>query len=155
MSELDARIVHLEPMWVASAYGFGSSPEIDAWTQLLAWADRRGLGDRLAAHHFFGFNNPDPSPGSPNYGYEQWMTVSLDTEPGNEVEIKEFAGGLYAVAQFKDLNNIGRVWRELVEWCEDSPYQLAHHQCLEELLTPFRGTAPEDYVFNLYLAIAE
>ncbi|NIW49114.1 MAG: MerR family transcriptional regulator, partial [Gammaproteobacteria bacterium] len=69
MSELPVRIVKLEPMTIASTYGFGEQPEIEAWEKLLSWA--REIGLSLKDHRFFGFNNPNPSPGSPNYGYEQ------------------------------------------------------------------------------------
>ena len=70
MSQLDVRIVKLEPMTVASAYGFGKEPEGIASRKLVAWAKPKGLFDDPAQHPTFGFNNPDPSPGSPNYGYE-------------------------------------------------------------------------------------
>jgi hypothetical protein len=52
------------------------------------------------------------------------------------------------------LEHIGEVWKQLVLWFEDSPYQKPPHwqECLENLLvhphTPF-----EDYVFDLHLAI--
>ena len=153
MNELQVRIVHLEPMRVACASGFGESPEREAWDKLLAWAESQRLED-LKAHRFFGFNNPDPSPGSPNYGYDQWMTVGLDTEAAGEIKIIEFSGGLYAVARCERLDNIGQVWKQLVTWREDSAYKLAHHQWLEELLTP-PATPPQDYIFDLYLPIAE
>ena len=35
MSELDVRIVKLEPMRVASAHGFGTNPEEQAWDKIL------------------------------------------------------------------------------------------------------------------------
>ena len=38
MSELDVRIIEIEPMRVASAHGFGEQPEIIAWEKILAWA---------------------------------------------------------------------------------------------------------------------
>ena len=62
MSDFEVRIVRLEPLRVASAYGFGASPEEQAWQKLLAWAESQGLmtGDPLP--RFFGFNNPDPRP---------------------------------------------------------------------------------------------
>jgi effector-binding domain-containing protein len=43
MSEIDVRIVKLEPMQVASAYGFGEEPEYIAWGKLLDWAGRQGI----------------------------------------------------------------------------------------------------------------
>jgi hypothetical protein len=82
MSELNVRIVKLEPMRVASVQGFGAGPEHQAWAKLQAWAERKGYIADLKSHRFFGSNNPEPSSGSPNYGYEQWMTVTLEVEPG-------------------------------------------------------------------------
>jgi DNA gyrase inhibitor GyrI len=152
MTELDVRIVKLEPMLVASAYGFGESPEGLAWDNMSAWAEPKGLLEK--PHRNFGFNNPNPSPGSPKYGYELWITVDPDVEPGEGIRILDFSGGLYAVARCEGLQNIGDVWRALATWREDSRYQKAYHQWLEELLTP-PDVPFEDFVFDLFLPIAE
>ena len=53
---------------------------------------------------------------------------------GGDLRVVDFDGGLYAVTRFKDLNQIGKVWKQLVVWREGSRYQAAHHQWLEELL---------------------
>ena len=82
MDQPDFRIVQLEPLRVASAHGFGEGPETLAWDKLTAWARERGLWQDGTSRRFFGFNNPDPSPGSPNYGYETWMTVGSEVELG-------------------------------------------------------------------------
>lgn len=138
MSELEVRVVHLEPMRVASVHAFSASPEYDALEKLMAWAKPKGLLDDPERHRVFGFNNPDPSPGSPNYGYEFWIVVGPDVEPEGEVTVKEFPGGLYAVTrcEVQEGEDPGQVipetWRRLVAWCEDSKYRVAHHQWLEE-----------------------
>jgi DNA gyrase inhibitor GyrI len=157
MSELKVRILHLEPMRVACAHGFGQSPEEQAWRTLLNWAESRGLLDDRQAVRFFGFNNPDPSPGSPNYGYDQWMTVGPDVAAEGEIKIVEFPGGLYAVTRCEGLDNIGQVWQQLVTWYEESPYKKAHHQWLEEYLSPLSplDTPLQECVFDLYLPIAK
>lgn len=152
MSEIEVRILKLEPMRVASAHGFGESPEEQAWTKLLTWARSQGYHD-LGKHRFFGFNNPNPAPGSPNYGYEQWMTFSEGAEPGEGIEFKEFTGGLYAVTRCESLLHITDIWKQLVVWREDSKYKEAYHQWLEECFTP-EATQLEDYVFDLYAPIA-
>jgi hypothetical protein len=107
MSDLDVRIVEMEPIRVASALGFGETPELLAWNKILAYAKAKGLD--TAAARFFGFNNPDPSPGSPNYGYEQWMTVGPGVEGEGEVTIKEIPARRYAVAHCEGLSTIGQV----------------------------------------------
>lgn len=154
MGNLEVRIVQLEPLRVATALGFGEQPETIAWEKILNWARERGVD--LQKARYFGFNNPNPSPGSPNYGYEQWITAEPGMEGSAEVEIKEFPGGLYAVARCEGLQNIGDVWQALVVWRDESPYKKAQHQWLEECLTPtLEEMALEDYVFDLYAPIAE
>jgi effector-binding domain-containing protein len=154
MSDLDVRIVEMEPLRVASAHGFGKNPEELAWNRILTFAESKGI--ERESVRFFGFNSPDPSPGSPHYGYEQWMTVGPDVKGEGEVTIKEIPARRYAVARCEGLGNIGEVWKQLVLWFQDSHYKKpAHcHECLEELLTspdvPF-----DEYVFDLYLPIAE
>jgi DNA gyrase inhibitor GyrI len=152
MSELDVRIVQLEPMRVATAHGFGTGPEEEATQKIAAFMEAKGL--TFEDVRWFGFNNPDPTPGSPNYGYDVWITVGPDVQGEGEVTVKEFEGGLYAVTRFKDLNNIGQVWRQLVHWREDSPYRKGHHQWLENLLTQ-PGTPYQEFEFDLYLPIVE
>ena len=153
MSEIEVRIVNLGPMRVASAYGFGEQPEYIAWEKILEWAGRAGIED-LSKHRFFGFNNPNPSPGSPNYGYEQWITVGPEAEGDDEIEIKEFPGGMYGVLRSEGLQNISENWMKIAQWREESKYQEAHHQWLEECFTP-QAESLEDYVFDLYVPIAE
>jgi DNA gyrase inhibitor GyrI len=141
-------------MRVASALGFGTNPEAQAWGRLLDWAEESGALNDNREHRFFGFNNPDPSYGSPNYGYEQWVTVGEETEGADKVEIEVFEGGLYAVARCKGVQNIGECWKSLVRWREDSSHQPSSHQWLEELINA-PDVAPEEMIFDLYLPIME
>jgi effector-binding domain-containing protein len=156
MGDSKVRVVRLDAMRVASAHGFGQSPEEIAWSRILAFAKRKGLLNAPTGPRFFGFNNPGPSPGSPNYGYEQWVTVGPDVEGEDDVVIKEIPSRLYAVARCEGLENIREDWKALVVWFEDSPYKKPAHyyEGLEELLVP-PEVAYEDYVFDLYLPIAE
>ena len=156
MSDLNVRIVKLEPMRVASAHAYSGSPEQDAMEKLIAWAKPKDLLDDPEKHHVFGFNNPDPSPGSPNYGYEFWITVGSDVEPEEEIKIKEFPGGLYAVTRCEVKNpwdDIPSTWKRLAAWRENSKYQGANHQWLEEHLGPLGSS--KEFVLDLYLPIAE
>jgi AraC family transcriptional regulator len=152
MSELNVKIVKLEPMQVISMYGFGQGPEGQAWDKLRAWLEQKGMMADLKAHRFFGFNNPNPAPGSPNYGYEQWMTVGPEVVPEGDVRVKDFGGGLYAMTRCK-LPVITETWKKLVIWREGSAYRPATHQWLEECLTPF--VPDEDIEFDIYLPIME
>lgn len=168
MNDLEVRIVKLEPMRVASALGFGPSPETVAWNKIVAFIKSQGWLDELESFRFFGFNNPDPSPGSPNYGYEQWITVGPDVEGMDDIKIIDFPAGSYAVARCEGLSSIGSVWRQLVNWHEDSQYTKPsnYYQCLEEVLNPsvfitregnFVETqeAHEGVIFDLYLPVSE
>jgi AraC family transcriptional regulator len=157
MGELDVRIVKLEPMRVASFWGFGESPETTAWEKLLAWAKPRGLLDDPEKHRLFGFDNPSPSAGSPNYGYEVWIEVDADAEPEGDERILGFDGGLYAVTRCEvpkgQFEVITDTWRRLVAWFEDSKYRRGTQQCLEESV-PIDLPGLE-FVLDLYLSIAE
>jgi DNA gyrase inhibitor GyrI len=157
MSELLVRIVQLETMQVAAFHAFGATPELAAWQKVQAWSQPRGLTDEESTCRIFGFNNPNPSEGSPNYGYEFWVEIddADDIEASDRsVEIKHFDGGLYAVAECVGAEQIGATWQQLVAWCEKSRYEIAHHQWLEEHMQ--RGDVlPEQLHLALYLPIAD
>ena len=105
MSELQVEIVRLAPMQVASFYGFGSEPEFQAAAKMLAWAEPRGLYDEGFGHRVFGFNNPSPTAGSPNYGYEFWLELK-----DGETELISGA----AADACRGRNGIEVVWRRAV-----------------------------------------
>ncbi|MBN1483659.1 MAG: effector binding domain-containing protein [Chloroflexia bacterium] len=157
MSALDVRMVELEPMRVASFWGFGPNPEEKAWEKLLAWARPRGLLDDPGQHRLFGFNNPNPSKGSPNYGYEVWIELDAGAEPEGAERILGFDGGLYAVTRCVvpkgDFEVIGATWKKLVAWREDSQYRCGTHQWLEESVP--LDLPDTEFVLDLYLPIAE
>lgn len=158
MSEFEVRIVRLPPLRVASVLGFGQEPELQGREKLDAWAKPRGFLDRPEQQRIFGFNHPDPSPGSPNYGYEYWMVVGAEAQPEGEVTIKDIPGGLYAVARCEVHGDpyevIPATWQKLVEWRETSPYRSANHQWLEEHVDTMNIQEGE-FTLDLYLPIAE
>lgn len=158
MSELDIRIVRLEPTWVASVLGFGTQPENEAWQKLIDWAKPKGYLDQPEQHRIFGFNHPEPTPDSPNYGYELWLTVKSQIETEGEVEIIRFLGGLYAVARCEVKGNpyetIPSTWQSMVEWREQSRYKSANHQWLEAFVETSR-MAEGIFTLDLYLPVAE
>jgi DNA gyrase inhibitor GyrI len=156
MSDINVRIVNLEPSQVASAYGFGSGPEGIAWKKMIEYVKAKGLDRDGQAHRYLGFNNPSPTPGSPNYGYEQWITIDPAIEAEGDIKIKEFSGGLYAVTRCQ-LRNIGEVWQALAGWREKSQYHFGRHQWLEEVLVPptDESAIDESMELDLYLPIAE
>lgn len=156
MKELDVRIVRLEPMRVASVRVISETPENDAWKRMRAWAEPKGL---LADHEknlVFGFNNPDPSPDRKEYGYEFWIRIGLDIKPGGEVDVKDFAGGLYAVTRCKVIEDayrdIPEAWRRLADWVKSSKYEFGKHQWLEKHIWE---EPHEELVLDLYCPIKE
>lgn len=151
MTDLEVRIERLPPMRVASAYGFGGTPEKDAIELMHGWAVPRGLRE---GNPTYGFNNPDPTPGSPNYGYEIWLPVGPEVEGEGEIKIKEFPGGLYAVTRCESVYVIGELWQALVRWREGSKYRCGHHQWLEKVLSPI-DAAEDELFFDLYLPISD
>ncbi len=135
MDELQVWIERLPDRRVASVHGFGQQPETKAWDKLHAWAGPRGLLKDPEQHRIYGFNNPNPSPGSPNYGYEFWIDVEADTPlgPDGDATVKDVQGGMYAVTRFEGRGEeMPPVWQRLLMWGENSRYRLATHQWLEK-----------------------
>jgi DNA gyrase inhibitor GyrI len=137
MAEEKVKIVRLEPLRGARGWAFGDSPEDNAWKLLEGWARPQGLLDATSDARCFGFNNPSPTHGSPNYGYEFWVTVGPDVQPGGGVTIGELAGGLYAVAPFEgDRADLGiaipAAWQALDGWVHAHGYHHGAHQWMEE-----------------------
>ena len=156
MEDMVVEIRDLEAIEVVSALGFGSEPEMEAWSLIQEFAAANGIDIESGEHRFFGFNNPNPTPGSPNYGYEQWMTIDADTAVEQPLTRKHVPARRYAVTRFKGIENITDTWRRFVAWFEESGLRPGPgwNECLEELLTPITQP-PEDWEFDLYLPLAE
>ena len=158
MENQDIRIITLPPLRVASFYAFCKNPETEAWDKVYKWANSHGVWQDAPMVRIFGFNNPNPSEGSPNYGYEFWLTIGTEVITDGETKIKDFSGGLYAVL-FCDVSGnpwdiIPATWGKLVKWLESSHYKHSNHQWLEEHLS---RTNPNKsgFLLDLYLPISE
>ena len=151
----EVRIVTLEPMRVASVHGFGTEPEHLAWTKLEEWAGPKSYLNDPEHRRIFGFNNPNPSAGSPNYGYEFWIEVNQDEVPGGEACIQEFAGGDYAVSRVEVAGDaydaIPDGWQRLHHWCEEQGLRFGNHQWLEQHLSAPDGE--NGFTLELYMPI--
>lgn len=152
MNEQDIRITELAPMKVASAYAYCESPEFAALAAMQDFAEANDLLKHGQLPPTFGFNNPNPSAGSPNYGYEVWLPLQQEIQPSGDVRIIDFEGGLYAVARCRSLANIGEEWLALAKWREGTSYAQGKHQWLEHLLSPVTADFA-DVVIDLYLPI--
>ena len=154
MEQLDVRLVRLAPMRVASVHAYGASPEAMAWEKLKAWATPRGLFDNATRGRVFGFNNPGPSLGSPNYGYEFWLAVEPGVGVDGEATEKTFEGGLYAVTGCPLVGEvIPQVWQRLGKWLETSGYRLGRHQWLEEHIGAV--DPPDGATLDLYMPLVK
>ncbi|MFQ5630226.1 MAG: GyrI-like domain-containing protein [bacterium] len=155
MPDLKIRIEKLEPMRIASVRVISETPERDAWEKLRVWAEPKGLMDDLEKHPVFGFNNPNPAPDRKEYGYEFWIQIDPGTEPEGEIEMKDFAGGLYAVTTCKlfgdPKGNVLEVWMKLLEWVKASKYEWRNTHELEKPHNPLADE--KDVVLDLYLPI--
>ena len=150
---MDVTITRLGPMYYASAYGFGESPELVAIENLTAWAGPKGLLKPGEAE-VYGFNNPFPTETRPRYGYELWLKVPPDTEPEGVIRIGEFFGGRYAVTRCEGAQNIFPTWQQLAAWLETSDYEGTGLPGLEKHVSPFE-TPFEEYVFELYAPVRD
>ncbi len=160
MEKLEVRIVKLEPMRVICFNGFGPHPEHLAWEKLKAWAKNKGLWTDGQPHRFFGYNHPNPSPASPNYGYDVWMTVDDSIQAEGEARIIQVEGGLYAVTRCEagpQGEDIYQTWQKLIAWVENSPYRNSNmrRQWLEEHLSLLNPPADGSFVLDLMDPVVE
>ena len=157
MKQLEVRIVTLPPMRVVCINGFGDGPEVQALDKMKAWAKAHDLLSK--PYRLFGYNNPDPTPGSPNYGYEVWITAAGSVQADGEARILGFPGGLYAVTRCEAKNpgeDIPGAWQKMVKWMEASRYHHGHHQWLEEHIGRLDEQAGDQpFTLDLHLPISE
>ncbi len=157
MDEIEVRLVKLEPMRIICFNGFGKEPESLAYSKMIAWAKAKGLFTDGKEHRFFGYNNPDPTPGSPNYGYDVWVSVDETIQPDGEARLIEFTSGLYAVTRCEVHNpweDIPAAWKKLVNWVEHSKYRCTTHLCLEEHIG-VETLEGGEFTLDLFLPIVE
>lgn len=108
---------------------------------------------------YFGFINPLPFCET-EFGYEAWAMLGNYTKgqqlflDNYEVEIKDFSGGLYAVAEAtygKD-SNLDEVWKMLHHWLAgNEQYEYGEHQWLEEHIT--KANVGDFHSFKLFMPI--
>lgn len=157
MEQLEVRIVTLPPMRVACVNGFGAEPESQAFDKMKAWVLVHGLIGK--PYRLFGYNNPDPTPGSPNYGYDVWVTLDDSLMADGEARIIEFPGGLYAVTRCevrKPWEDIPGAWQKMVKWMQASRYHHGRHQWLEEHIGPLEEMGSDrPFTLDLHLPISE
>jgi DNA gyrase inhibitor GyrI len=115
------KVVQLPPFRAASFHIKESeTPERDAWAQLKAWAQPRGLFDNPTVHQVYGRNNPTPGESSPLRGYEFWVTIPDDYPLDTDIAEVTFPGGLYAVVQSKGIPALIENYERIFDWIRGS-----------------------------------
>ncbi|MBI9010935.1 MAG: MerR family transcriptional regulator [Clostridiales bacterium] len=148
----DLRIIRLHPMRVAYYIAKSEQPENDAWTVMMKWVKKNSLED-LFTTRYLGFDNPSPSQGNSIYGYEVWTTVTDDIQGNDDIGIKVFKGGLYAVANTK-LYDIVQAWQQLYKLIRNSDeYEITDNQFLEEHIVVSEDSWSGNMQVDLYCPI--
>ena len=155
MNEPSIRYEPLPPMRVASVRVVSRTPERDAWRKLRVWAEGKGLLADPAAHPVFGFNHPAPVRGRGDYGYEFWIRVGPDIQSEGEIVVKDFPGGLFAVATCRLLGDpageLGDVWTRLWESTQTGSYRWRRGHELERPHDPL--ASEDDLTLDLLLPV--
>ena len=116
----DVRIIWLAPATVAASHFFGPDPEQHSADLLEKFVNDSHLYEIKPDARVFGFNHPNPSFHSPEYGYETWVTIPDEMEVTAPLTKKQFPGGLYA-AHTIVLGDFHE-WEWLSEWVNnDNP----------------------------------
>lgn len=147
---MEIKIVELPPMKVASFRAVSESPEHEAAQMLASWAQEKGLLGDLEKNPVFGFNNPNPTEGKKEYGYEFWIKVDEGYEEEGVI-FKDIEVGRYAVTTCESLSIIGERWMQLVEWVKNSEYEWREGECLEK--THNFNASDDELVLDIYIPI--
>ncbi|MBI9052124.1 MAG: effector binding domain-containing protein [Anaerolineaceae bacterium] len=151
MKALDIEFVSLPAYRVAVFSGFGPEPEMIALGKLIEWMNANNILPLKPETRIFGFNNPDPSPGSPNYGYDFWVTLPQDMQVSDAEELA-YPGGEYARTSCPGVEQITETWQALNQWIEQSPYIYGKYQWLEEMFIKDNNPLNFDHL-DLYMPI--
>ncbi|BCZ46789.1 hypothetical protein psyc5s11_28560 [Clostridium gelidum] len=131
----------LETMRVAYYCYYGKHSEDNAFTVMREWINKTGMNINEQKLRIWGFDNPSPSEGHDEYGYEVCITIDEDIDVNDDkIKTKFLDGGLYAVIGVKPDENgeigyeIMKAWKRFNNWLTDSKYIYGGHQWLEEHL---------------------
>jgi DNA gyrase inhibitor GyrI len=145
----EVEISHLPAMRVAAHCRVSQSPEEEGQEYMRRWL----VGQKISGPvRLFGFDiEVSPQEAEAGWrGYETWMAVPEHASASQEVVIKHFPGGLYAVMKifnpFEDpFEWIPAGWQKLAEWVD------AHDQYAAEDRLGLEELVVEDGVENLIL----
>lgn len=123
------RIISLPAMRLAVCNVISQSPEDEAISNILKWAEEENL---MGTARIFGFNTTAYSPESLEYGWAACITIPEQVRIPEHLEEKRLPGGLYA--SFNSTNEVYDSWQmlmRLLKECKDYEVDKNRH-CLEE-----------------------
>ena len=153
--ELEVQFIRLQPMRVVSFQAISESPENEAWAKLREWAEPKGYFDDLEKNPIYGFNNPDPSPGKKEYGYEFWLVVDPDFK-SDEVEVKDVPESFNVVTRCNvedPARDITEAWKKILEWIKKHKIKFAGRCGIEKVIVP--SHSGEGFILDIYIPVVE
>ncbi|NHJ05588.1 MAG: ArsR family transcriptional regulator [Candidatus Heimdallarchaeota archaeon] len=142
----------LPPMRVACFHVISKTPENDASKKMSKWMKENNIFFDSEKHPTFGFDNPRPTQGKEEYGYEFWLKVEDDFEPKDDVKLKDIPSFYYVVTTCWRLTDIGRDWMHLDRWIREHDYEIIRDTpCLER--AHISGVTEEELILDLMVPI--
>jgi len=154
-NELDVQFIRLLPMRVVSFHAVSETPENDAWKKLREWAEPKEYFDDLDKNPIYGFNNPDPSPGKKEYGYEFWLVVDSDFT-SDEVTVKDVPESFNVVTRCNvedPARDIGEAWKKILQWIKKHKIKMAGRCGIEKVIVP--SHSGEGFILDIYIPVEE
>jgi len=163
LNQSEVRIERLVSRQAAYIHASGDSPEEEALTKIIVWAKTKNIahnrGIHLMGRNTYPTEKPDP------HGYEYYLTLNEPIfKDEEEIKMKNFPGGLFAVLRFKNLFDMQASWISLMKWVKENNYQEIGviktengwvNSGFEELLNWDETKPPTEWVFDLWLQIKE
>jgi len=153
--ELEVQFIRLQPMRVVSFQAISESPENEAWAKLREWAEPKGYFDDLERNPIYGFNNPNPSPGKKEYGYEFWLVVNPDFK-SDEVEVKDVPESFNVVTRCNvedPARDITEAWKKILQWIKKHKIKFAGRCGIEKVIVP--SHSGEGFILDIYIPVEE
>lgn len=154
-NELEVQFKRLLPMRVVSFHAISETPENDAWKKLREWAEPKGYFADLDKNPIYGFNNPNPTQGKKEYGYEFWLVVDSDFK-SDEVTVKDIPESFNVVTRcnVEDITkDIGETWSKILQWIKEHKIKIAGKFGLEKVIVP--SHSGEGFILDIYIPVEE
>jgi DNA gyrase inhibitor GyrI len=158
-----AKLQRINKLTAVYVHAKGLAPEENAFKKIMHYAKESGL-TQIKNTRLFG-RNTYPTEAPEPHGYEYYLTTQKkDIKPSKEIEIEEIPAGLYAVLEFKSLDNLHNGWKQLFAWVKAQGYEATGvtrkehgwvRNAFEELVNWKENKAPRDWIFHLWVQLKE